>query len=120
MKAPFFTVLIDTYNYGEFIEEAVSSVLAQDFPAAQREILVVDDGSTDDTRQRLQKYKGEILYFTKAEWRALLREIQNWLQMHGANPNSSDMSAYLTQWVKSQERNGFALRRPVEVLPPSA
>jgi len=33
MKAPFFTVLIDTYNYGEFIEEAVSSVLAQDFPA---------------------------------------------------------------------------------------
>ncbi len=65
MKAPFFTVLIDTYNYGEFIEEAVSSVLAQDFPAAQREILVVDDGSTDDTRQRLQKYKGEILYLRK-------------------------------------------------------
>ena len=26
MKAPFFTVLIDTYNYGEFIEEPVSSV----------------------------------------------------------------------------------------------
>jgi len=53
MKAPFFTVLIDTYNYGEFIEEAVSSVLAQEFPPEEREILVVDDGSTDDTRQRL-------------------------------------------------------------------
>jgi len=93
MKAPFFTVLIDTYNYGEFIEEAVSSVLAQEFPPEEREILVVDDGSTDDTRQRLQKYKGAILYFTKAEWRALLREIQNWLQMHGANPNSTARSA---------------------------
>jgi cellulose synthase/poly-beta-1,6-N-acetylglucosamine synthase-like glycosyltransferase len=66
MKAPFFTVLIDTYNYGEFIEEAVSSVLAREFPPEEREILVVDDGSTDDTRQRLQKYKGAILYFTKA------------------------------------------------------
>ena len=53
MKAPFFIVLIDTYNYGEFIEEAVSSVLAQEFPPEEREILVVDDGSADDTRQRL-------------------------------------------------------------------
>src|SRR5258708_18822707 len=65
MKAPFFTVVIDTYNYGEFIEEAISSALAQNFPASQREILVVDDGSTDDTRQRLLKYRGEILYLRK-------------------------------------------------------
>jgi len=56
-ESPFFTVLIDTYNYGEFIEEAVSSALAQDCPAAQREILVLDDGSTDDTRRRLRKYR---------------------------------------------------------------
>src|SRR5260370_27752969 len=65
MKAPLFTVVIDTYNYREFIEEAISSALAQDFPASQREILVVDDGSTDDTRQRLLKYRGEILYLRK-------------------------------------------------------
>jgi glycosyltransferase involved in cell wall biosynthesis len=56
MKAPFFTVLIDSYNYGKYIEEAVSSALAQDFPAEQREILVVDDGSTDDTQERLGKF----------------------------------------------------------------
>jgi glycosyltransferase involved in cell wall biosynthesis len=56
MKVPFFTVLIDTYNYGEFIEEAVASALGQDFPTEEREILVVDDGSTDDTQERLQKF----------------------------------------------------------------
>src|SRR5260370_2484321 len=66
MKAPFFTVLIDTYNYGEYIEEAVSSALAQDFPAEQREILVVDDGSTDDTQERLRKFGDTIRYLRKA------------------------------------------------------
>jgi len=65
MKAPFFTVLIDTYNYGEFIEEAVSTVLAQDFPPEQREILVVDDGSTDDTQERLWKFGEAIRYLRK-------------------------------------------------------
>lgn len=65
MKAPFFTVLIDTYNYGQYIEEAIASVLAQDFPAEQREILVVDDGSTDDTQERLRKYGDAIRYLRK-------------------------------------------------------
>jgi glycosyltransferase involved in cell wall biosynthesis len=65
MKAPFFTVLIDTYNYGEYVEEAVTSVLAQDFPAEEREILVVDDGSTDDTPERMKKFGGAIRYLRK-------------------------------------------------------
>jgi glycosyltransferase involved in cell wall biosynthesis len=65
MKAPFFTVLIDTYNYGQYIEEAVASVLGQDFPAEQREILVVDDGSTDDTQERMQKFGDAIRYLRK-------------------------------------------------------
>jgi glycosyltransferase involved in cell wall biosynthesis len=65
MKAPFFTVLIDTYNYGQYIEEAVQSVLGQNCPAEEREILVVDDGSTDDTAERLKKYGGAIRYLRK-------------------------------------------------------
>jgi glycosyl transferase family 2 len=65
MKAPLFTVLIDTYNYGHYVEEAVSSVLAQDFPPEEREILVVDDGSTDDTGARLRKFGNAIRYLQK-------------------------------------------------------
>ncbi|MGC1684270.1 MAG: glycosyltransferase [Candidatus Acidiferrales bacterium] len=65
MKAPLITVLIDTYNYGHFIEEAVNSVLTQDFPADQMEILVVDDGSTDNTADRLRKYAPRVRYLYK-------------------------------------------------------
>jgi glycosyltransferase involved in cell wall biosynthesis len=65
MKPPFFTVLIDTYNYGQYVEQAVASALSQDFPAEEREILVVDDGSTDDTEERLRKFGGAIRYLRK-------------------------------------------------------
>jgi glycosyltransferase involved in cell wall biosynthesis len=65
MTAPLFSVLIDTFNYGKYIEEAVCSVLDQDFPAEQMEILVIDDGSTDDTEERLKKFGSAIRYLKK-------------------------------------------------------
>lgn len=65
MTAPLVTVLIDTYNYGRFIEDAIHSVLIQDFPKEQLEIIVVDDGSTDDTAERVKQYGSRVQYFYK-------------------------------------------------------
>lgn len=59
------TALIDTYNYGQFVQEAIESVLTQDYPSELVEILVVDDGSTDDTAERLRKYGTRIKYLHK-------------------------------------------------------
>ncbi len=65
MTTPFVSILIDTYNHERFIEEAVQSALAQDYPVAQREILVVDDGSTDRTPEILAKFTSEIRILRK-------------------------------------------------------
>jgi glycosyltransferase involved in cell wall biosynthesis len=59
------TVLVDTYNYAQYIEEAIDSVLAQGFPPEQMEILVVDDGSADNTADRVRKYGDRIQFFCK-------------------------------------------------------
>jgi len=65
MATPLFTVLITTYNYGRFIEEAIDSVMSQDFPLDKVQILVVDDGSTDDTSERVKKYGSQVEYLYK-------------------------------------------------------
>ena len=65
MSACLVSVLITAYNYGRFIEESIDSVLAQDFPRDQVEILIVDDGSTDDTAERVKKYGSSITYLHK-------------------------------------------------------
>jgi glycosyltransferase involved in cell wall biosynthesis len=54
------TAVIPTYNYGRFVTQAVDSALAQTY--GNVEILVVDDGSTDDTRERLAPYADRIRY----------------------------------------------------------
>jgi glycosyltransferase involved in cell wall biosynthesis len=65
VSAPRISVLIDTYNYGQYIDEAIASVLEQDFAAEEMEILVVDDGSMDDTRARVEKYADRVKYIYK-------------------------------------------------------
>ena len=53
---PRVSVLIDTYNHERFIERAITSVLEQDMPMDNVEILVVDDGSTDKTPEIVRRF----------------------------------------------------------------
>ena len=57
---PSVSVIIPTYNAGPFIFEAIQSVLDQTFRFY--EIIVVDDGSTDDTKNILKRFDSQIHY----------------------------------------------------------
>jgi hypothetical protein len=66
MTRPLVSILIDTYNHEQFIEQAIRSVLDQDFPAGQREIIVVDDGSTDRTPEIVRKFAPQVRLIRKS------------------------------------------------------
>src|SRR5580658_6500060 len=61
--SPFVSILINNYNYGRFLGEAVRSAIAQSY--WNREIIVVDDGSTDNSLPIAQSFGNMIRLIAK-------------------------------------------------------
>jgi glycosyltransferase involved in cell wall biosynthesis len=92
---PKVSVIIPTYNRSGFLEEAVESVFSQDFK--DFELIVVDDGSSDDTRDMIGRYSERLIYiyqerqgvscarnkgirFSSGEYIAFLDSDDKWLE----------------------------------------
>jgi glycosyltransferase involved in cell wall biosynthesis len=52
------SVIIANYNYADFVGAAISSALAVDWP--DKEVIVVDDASTDDSRSVIDGFRGKV------------------------------------------------------------
>lgn len=87
------SAIIPTYNNAAFIKDAVLSIQSQTYPVA--EIIIVDDGSTDDTQHIIEHLDGDIHYIrqqnkgpsaarntgikaAKSEWIAFLDADDQW------------------------------------------
>lgn len=64
-KAPFFSVILPTYNRAELLTHAVQSVIDQTFE--DWELIIVDDGSTDNTRELLDTLDDSRVRYIKQE-----------------------------------------------------
>lgn len=62
-KMPKVSIIIPVYNGAKYVEQALNSALNQTYPNI--EIIVVNDGSKDNTDDILQKYKKKVKYFKK-------------------------------------------------------
>jgi glycosyltransferase involved in cell wall biosynthesis len=87
------SVIIPTYNSVNYIENALNSVFSQDEPV--EEVIVIDDGSSDDTLKILRKYPVKIItqsnqgpaaarntgiLSAKGDWIAFLDSDDTWIQ----------------------------------------
>jgi glycosyltransferase involved in cell wall biosynthesis len=53
------TVVVPVYNPGTYIEPCIRSLLGQSMPGAESELIFVNDGSTDDSLERLERYAAQ-------------------------------------------------------------
>lgn len=51
-----FSVIVPVYNTGRYIDRCMNALLEQDYPQADYEVIAIDNGSTDDSRERLSRY----------------------------------------------------------------
>jgi hypothetical protein len=58
------SIIVNNYNYGRFVGEAIESALAQTYDPV--EVIVVDDGSSDDSRDRISPFGDRIRTLFKA------------------------------------------------------
>lgn len=63
MPGPLISAIMPTHNYGQYIEDAIDSILKQTYH--HFELIIVDDASTDNTQDLIHKFKDDRIIYLK-------------------------------------------------------
>lgn len=122
------SAIIPCYNYGKYLAQAIDSILAQTHPVA--EIIVVDDGSGDNTREVAESFGERVQYIFQenrgraaarntgiraatGDWIALLDADDRWLpekiklQMEALAGRPDAVLVYTAVWCESPDGSRY-------------
>ncbi len=64
-KQPLVSIITPTYNHERYMEQCIESVLAQTYPNWEQ--IIIDDGSTDKTQEKVLRYKDERIHYIRQD-----------------------------------------------------
>ncbi len=91
-RGPHISVVIPSFNQGEYLEEALRSILLQGYP--HLELLVIDGGSSDNTLSVIEKYRACIDYVVSEPDRG---------QAHAINKGFARATGDLVAWCNADD-----------------
>lgn len=89
---PRISIVTPSYNQGRFLEETIRSVLLQNYP--NLEYMILDGGSTDNSREIIQAYDGQLAYWRSERDRG---------QSDAISRGFSRASGEILGWVNSDD-----------------
>jgi len=92
---PYVTVVTPNYNYSQFIEETIESILNQDYPNIEH--IIVDDGSTDNSVEIIQSY------VDKYPGKIKLIKQKNMGQTSAINTGLESANGDIISWINSDD-----------------
>ncbi len=92
-SVPLFSIVIPSFNQGSFLEECLRSVLEQSHP--RKEIIVIDGGSTDSSREILRRYERRLDFWVSEPDRG---------QAHAVNKGWTRAKGDVLGWLNSDDR----------------
>lgn len=89
---PKITIITPSFNQGQFLDEAIRSVVCQNYPCL--EYIVIDGGSTDNSVEIIRKYNDKITYWVSEPDRG---------QSHAINKGLARATGDIIGWVNSDD-----------------
>ncbi|HEX8429497.1 glycosyltransferase family 2 protein [Hymenobacter sp.] len=89
---PFISIITPSYNQGQYLEETIRSIIAQNYP--NYELIIVDAGSTDNTLDVIRLYEPWITYWVSEKDRG---------QSHAIQKGLVQVKGDIVNWINSDD-----------------